>query len=227
MTIRKLLFVALGLAAIGLNVGSARATLISPSDSAATCPNTYSVCVNFALSQNSSTSVWTLTTDYLSSPSGLLTSTGAYYNAGKTAPSFGISEVTLLGSPAGWAGGGCTDLNMNSGSTALLGTCASTTSGINDALSPGESLSLTFTADSAFTSAVLANQIDYRAHIQGYGSTSCSIKLDTGANGNVGSAGSDCIVPPTVPEPATLALFAAGLAGLGLGFAFRRRIHRG
>jgi hypothetical protein len=221
------MFVALALAAFGLNMGSAKANLLSISDSDATCPNTYSVCVNFALSQNSGTGVWTLTSDYVSSPSGLLTSTGAYYNAGNTAPSFGISNVTLLGSPTGWTSGGCTDLNMNSGSTDLLGACASTAHGINDALAPGDSISLTFTANTAFTNAVLANNIDYRAHIQGYGSTSCSIKLDTGVTGNIGSAGSDCIVPPSVPEPATLALFAAGLAALGLGFAFRRRASQG
>ena len=224
---RKLMFVALALAAFGLNMGSAKANLLTISDSDATCPNTYSVCVNFALSQDSGTGVWTLTTDYVSSPSGLLTSTGSYYNAGSTAPSFGISNVTLLGSPTGWTSGGCTDLNMSSGSTDLLGACASTTHGINDALSPGGSISLTFTANAAFADAVLANNIDYRAHIQGYGSTSCSIKLDTGVTGNIGSAGSDCIVPPSVPEPATLALFAAGLAALGLGFAFRRRASQG
>lgn len=214
------MFIALVLAAFGLHMGSAQANLVSASDFDATCPNTYNVCVNFSLTQNSSTT-WTLTTNYVSSPSGLLTSTGAYYNAGKTAPSFGISNVTLVGSPTGWTSGGCTDLNMNSGSTDLLGACASTTNGINDALSPTGSLALTFTANAAFTTAVLNNEIDYRAHIQGYGANSCSIKLDTGAAGNIGSAGG-CIVPSSVPEPATLALFAAGLAALGLGFAFRR-----
>lgn len=225
--VRKVMIAALALVAIGLNLGSAEATIISTSDSASTCPNTYGVCVNFSLSQNSGSGVWTLQTDYLSSPSGLLTSTGAYYNAGGTAPAFGISNVTLLGSPLGWTSGGCTDLNMNSGSTSLLGACASTTHGINNALAPGGIISLSFTANSAFTSAVLANDISYRAHIQGYGSTSCSIKLDTGATGNVGSAGSNCIVPSSVPEPATLALFAAGLAALGFGFVLRRRINHG
>lgn len=224
---RKVLFAALALVALGLNLGRAEATIISTSDSAATCPNTYGVCVNFSLSQNSGSGVWTLTTDYLSGPSGLLTSAGAYYNAGKQTPPFGISNVTLLGSPLGWSRGGCTDLKMNSGSTSLLGACASTTHGINDALAPGGSISLSFTASSAFTTAVLANDISYRAHIQGYGSTSCSIKLDTDASGNVGSAGSNCIVPPSVPEPASLALFAAGLAALGLGFVVRRRINHG
>ncbi len=223
---RKFVFAALALVALGLNLGRAEATIITPSVSAATCPNTYGVCVNFSLSQNSGSGVWTLTTHYLSSPSGLLTSTGAYYNAG-TQTSFGISNVTLLGSPTGWTSGHCTDLNMNSGATSLLGACASTTHGINDALAPLGSLSLTFTANSAFTNAVLANDIGFRAHIQGYGSTSCSIKLDTGASGNIGSAGSDCIVPPSVPEPTTLALFAAGLAALGLGFVLRRRINHG
>ncbi len=221
---RKVVFAALALVALGLNLGRAEATIITPSVSAATCPNTYGVCVNFSLSQNSGSGVWTLTTDYLSGPSGLLTSAGAYYNAGKQT-TFGISNVTLLGSPLGWTRGSCTDLKMNSGSTSLLGTCASTTHGINDALAPTGSIALTFTANSAFTAAVLANDISYRAHIQGYGSTSCSIKLDTGATGNVGSAGSNCIVPPSVPEPATLAMFAAGLAALGFGFVLRRRIN--
>ncbi len=224
---RKAIFAALALVAVGLNLGRAEATVLSTSVSAATCPNTYSACVNFSLSQNTTTSVWTLTTNYLSSPSGLLTSTGAYYNAGSQAPAFGISNLTLLGSPTGWTTGGCTDLSMNSGSTSLLNDalCASTTNGINNALAPGGDIALSFTANGAFTSAVLANQISYRAHIQGYGSTSCSIKLDTGVTGNIGSAGTDCIVPPSVPEPTTLALFAAGLAALGLGLVLRRRNH--
>ncbi|HEX9106399.1 MAG TPA: PEP-CTERM sorting domain-containing protein, partial [Longimicrobiales bacterium] len=165
--------------------------------------------------------VWTLTTAYTSSPSGLLTSTGIYYNAGNTAPAFNIANVTLVNPPSGWQTGGCTDLNMNNGSTALLGACESTTNGINGAISPGHTLTLTFTANAAFTTAFNAGQISYRAHIQGYGATSCSIKVDTGVQGNIGAAGTDCVPTNSVPEPVTMALLGTGLGGLG--FIRRRR----
>lgn len=214
---------AVAVAALGFSAGGAKA-LSNLTDTDVTCPNVFSVCVDFTLSYDSNASLWTLLTDYVSSPSGLLTSTGIYYNAGSTAPTFGIGNVTLVPNPlTGWQTGGCTDLSLNNGSTSLLGACESTTSGINNALAAPGTLELTFTANDAFWTAVNSNQIDYRAHIQGYGVTTCSIKVDTGVQGNIGASGSDCTPGSTVPEPASMLLLATGLGGVAMPAIRRRR----
>ncbi len=218
---RLVLPLAIAVAAVGFGASGVRATT-DITDSDGTCPNVFSVCVDFTLSHDTGTGLWTLITDYVSSPSGVLTATGIYYNAGKTAPNYNIGNVTLVSPITGWTTGGCTDLNLNSGSTDLLGACQSTTNGINDGVvAPNGMLEITFTANSAFASAVTNNLIDYRAHIQAYGATQCSIKVDTNVQGFIGST--DCPSPTTTPEPASMALLATGLLGVGLPVIRRRR----
>jgi len=187
------------------------AAWVSPARAESTCPNVFNVCVDFDLVQVSSTS-WKLTTTFTSSPSGILTATGIYYNAGKNAPDFGISGVTL--SRAGWTTDPtkCNDLNLNNGSTDLLNACGSTTNGVNGGLEVPDALDITFNANSAFLTAFNAGQLDYRAHIQSYGPTGCSIKVDTGVDGFIGSSSGNCT--STVPEPASFLLLGTGLLGL-------------
>ncbi len=210
---------AVAAAAVGAWSSGARA------QTAVTCPNVFNVCVDFTLSESGG--VWTLVTDYVSSPSGLLTSSGIYYNAGSTAPDFGFGNLTLVAPSSGWQLGGCNDLNLNSGTTTLLSACESTTNGINGAIAPGATgggpLEITFTANSAFGTAFSSGQLGFRGHIQGYGPTGCSIKVDTGVQGNIGSAGSDCTASTATPEPVSMVLLAAGLGGLGLPVLRRRR----
>jgi PEP-CTERM motif len=200
------------------------AVALSPPGIAAesTCANVFDVCVDFGLVQQGD-GTWVLTTTYVSSPSGILTATGIYYNAGKNAPDFGIGNVTV--DLAGWTAAPkkCNDLSLSNGSTDLLNACGSTTKGINGGLgAPAGVLKISFTANSAFATALNAGQFDYRAHIQGYVNADCSIKVDTGVQGFIGSSSGDCSPTSTVPEPASFLLLGTGLLGLGGALRMRR-----
>ena len=220
----RLLPLVIAVAAVGAASSGAKAqTLV-------TCPNVFSVCVDFTLTytQTSTGYDWRLLTNYVSAPSGLLTATGIYYN-GKPAPNFGITNVQVFPTTTtGWqAGAGCTDLSFQNGTTVLTSACESTTNGINYAVAPGGQIQVTFSSTgSAFYDAWTANPslLGFRAHIQGYGATNCSLKLDTGVRGYVAST--DCAPPSTVPEPVSIVLLASGLGGLALPALRRRRRER-
>lgn len=220
---RLVLAIALALAAVGFSAERAQATLPT-TDAASACSNVFNICMAWNLELVGDT--WTLTTNYVSSPSGVLTGTGIYYNAGKDDPGFGIGGVTLVNPTTDqhWGSGKlCNDLSMNNGSTELLKACGATNGIGNGVVPPDGQVVFTFTTSNTerFEAAIQNGELDYRAHIQGYGPTGCSLKLDTGAQGQVGSAGTDCMPANSVPEPITMALLGTGLAGVG--FIRRRR----
>ena len=216
---RLLLSLAIAIAALGAWPKGVQAGAWS------TCPNLFSVCVNFILLNNGGDN-WALTTQYTKGEV-MLTATGIYYD-GIPAPDLGITNLNIVtAGQRDWILGACNDIRLTTSNTVLLDACGSSSNGIPNGLysGGGGGITISFTANSAFRTAYYAGKLDFRGRVMGYGTVGCNITLDTGTPDKYSSntAAGECQPVDANPEPVSMILLASGLGGLALPALRRRR----
>ncbi len=191
-----------------------------------TCPNVFSVCVQFTLLNNGGDN-WALTTNYAQG-GGILTATGIYYD-GIPAPDLGITNLKIA-TPTrrDWILGACNDIRLETSSTVLLDACGSSSNGLPNGIyaGGGAGITITFTANSAFRTAYYAHTLQFRGVVQGYDGNGCTLDTGTPTKTIGADAAADCAPLNATPEPVSMILLASGLGGLALPALRRRRRER-
>jgi hypothetical protein len=178
---------------------------------AAVCTTgSFNFCFNFTFANNSFSVTYNPTGSGATS-TGVLTDVGLFGYTSITGP-----VTTSFNGGSGWtastATGTCSGLGTgNDVGAGTFQACASPTG--NDGLTNNTTLTLSFTG--AVTGSSGAD-----VHIQAVNGTSCSIHVNSNTLA-VGTTDVNCTTT-TTPEPASMALVATGLVGLG-GAAIRRR----
>jgi len=154
----------------------------------------------------------------------ILTSFGFFYTGTSTASALTLSPSPQTNSGKTWENG--TDFGLfspgPSGGTLLgvAGRCQGQGCSVADGLATGESITLTFDITGSLTGG--EGNIFFAFRGQAWEGPGGSFKCYEGAS-NSTPEGSLCEPPTTVPEPATMALLATGLVGMGGATMLRRR----